>query len=214
MVNVKNHVQNRGESGQIGVEIDPDSLTFERMPGESSRQYSTWLLYFRVGSLKKVLEIWDKVLEIESIANLAPKIGKKPAESTIDLWSSKFHWVQRYDQQFKKHLAEMSEETKRIALERKDRVAQFYKIASEKKVKQISQGERISDNLYKYSWEMLRTELDLSTGTFNHNIKEEDQRPPTPEELEFDKFIGDQTIKFIEAKKNAQSREQHNLLDS
>lgn len=161
----------------------------ERMKGETQRQYAAWLLYYQICSLRKLREVWDTVGELEGGEQFVGRIGKRPGFNTIAKWSIKFQWVKRNELQFEETLSNLAIQTKRIDKERKDKVAQLFKVALEKKRKQLNlkPGEAVSDTLIKYLWEMHRTEMGLVTGRYKHEISkpiaEEDQVPLSPDEV-------------------------------
>ncbi len=187
--------ENRVKSDQIGSENTPPTLTTTRMAGEKNRQYQAWLLYYQVGSIRKLFDLWERVGELEGGAKLVSQLKQRPALSTLLEWSGKFQWVKRSELQFEETLTELSEKTKRIDRERKERVAEMFKVAMDKKLKQIGQkdGEPISDTLLNYLWRMHRVEMGLPTDYSKHDIftpiREEDQKPLTPEEIELSKKI-------------------------
>lgn len=192
---IKPTIKNRGESVQIGAENNPAPLKTERMLGENNRQFAAWLLYYRVGSIRKAFDLWNRVGEMEGGAELAPKLKQRPARSTLEAWSKKFRWVERYDLQLEETIMDLSKVTKRIDKERKDRIAQLFQLALDKKVKQLNlpQGEPVSDTLFNYLWRQHRVEMGLPTDYSKHDIftpiREEDQKPLTPEEIELSKKI-------------------------
>jgi len=104
-------------------------------------------------------------------------------------------------------LEALREETKRIATNRKHKVAEAFKRTLDLKIRQLRKGEIVSTSDVKALWEMFRTELGLSTGKSEiaHTINEEDQKPPTPEEDELGKEI-DQAIKDYYDKKRRASK--------
>lgn len=123
------------------------------------------------------------------------KLKQQPALKTLKVWSSKFQWVKRSEMMFEETLAGLKEQTIRIDRERKDRIAQLFQMALDKKMKQLSlpQGEPVSDTLLNYLWRMHRVEQGLPTDYSKHDIftpiREEDQKPLTPDEIELSKKI-------------------------
>lgn len=117
------------------------------------------------------------------------QLKQRPCRATLENWSKKFQWVNRNELMFEETLTELQEKTKKIDKERKDRVAEMFKIAMDKKLKQIGQkqGEPVSDTLLNYLWRMHRIEMGLPTDYSKHDvftpIREEDQQPLTPDEI-------------------------------
>ncbi len=174
----------------MSSENNPPKLTTDQMPGEKSRPYTAFLLYCQMGSLQKTLAVWEQAIGIEGEVDYR-KLGKKPALRTLSRWSKKFHWVARDELRFEETLAGLKKETIRIDRERKDKIAQLFKLALEKKVRQLNlkQGEPVSDTLLNYAWKMHRVEMGLPTevGSYKHEVQnrivEEDQKPLTPDEI-------------------------------
>ncbi len=175
------------KSPQVPTEDKPPKLSTEKMKGETNRHFLAWLLYCQAGSLRKTLAVWDKALGIEGEVDYR-KLGKKPSLKTLNRWSMKYRWGERDELRFEETLAGLKKETIRIDKERKDRVAQLFKIAMNKKLRQLNipQGEAVSDTLLNYLWRMHRVEMGLPTDYSKHDvytpIREEDQQPLTPEE--------------------------------
>lgn len=191
----KKQEQNATKSDQMLPKTDAPQLSTERMSGENIRQYTAWLLYHRVGALRKLFDVWNRVSEIEGGMEMAGKLKQRPDLTTLKRWSSKYQWVKRSELMFEETLAGLKEQTIRIDRERKDRIAQLFQLALDKKVKQLNlpQGEPVSDTLFNYLWRMHRVEQGLPTDYSKHDIftpiREEDQKPLTPEEIELSKKI-------------------------
>jgi len=187
-------------------------LATAKLPGETERQYVAWLLYCDFGTIDKLLNAWKGVHQgfTESspeLSNLRQRIGVPVSRRSIAKWSKKFQWVKRRDMKLAEDLEALREETKRIATNRKHKVAEAFKRTLDLKIKQLRKGESVSTSDVKSLWEMFRTELGLSTNKSEvaHTINEEDQKPPTPEEDELGKEI-DQAIKNFYDKKRRTSK--------
>lgn len=179
-------------------------LATSKLPGETERQYVAWLLYCEAGSLRKLLRMWTNLRQGfgEVAPEIASRLDKPPSIRTIQTWSKKFQWVKRSELKLEEDLLALREETKRIAITRKHKVAEAFKRSLDLKIKQLRKGELVSTGDVKALWEMFRTELGLSTGKteVSHRINEDEQVPPTPEEDELGKEI-DQAIKNFYDKK-------------
>lgn len=187
-------------------------LATAKLPGETERQYVAWLLYCDFGTIDKLLNAWKGVHQgfTESspeLSNLKHRLGIPVSRRSIAKWSKKYQWVKRTDLKLEEDLLSLREETKRIATNRKHKVAEAFKRTLDLKIKQLRKGEIVSTSDVKALWEMFRTELGLSTGKSEiaHTINEEDQKPPTPEEDELGKEI-DQAIKNFYDKKRRTSK--------
>ena len=185
--------QNDVKGRQSVAENDQAGLTSAQMKGESSRQYYAWLLYTQIGSIRKLLELWDHVGELEGGTKYVSHLKKRPGRTTIEKWSKKFHWVKRTELQFEETLTELAEKTKKIDRERKDKVAELFRLAMDRKLKQLqpvlgNPGEPVTDTLLNYLWKMHRIEMGLPTDYSKHDIftpiNEDEQKPLTPEEEE------------------------------
>lgn len=191
----KKQKQNATKSDQMRPENGGCKLVTERMRGENVRQYTAWLLYHRVGTIRKLFEVWNRVGDIEGGIEMAGKLKKRPDLTTLKRWSGKFQWVKRSELMFEETLTGLKEQTIRIDRERKDRIAQLFQLALEKKVKQLNlpQGEPVSDTLFNYLWRMHRVEQGLPTDYSKHDIftpiNEDEQKPLTPKEMELSKKI-------------------------
>ena len=187
-------------------------LVTAKLPGETERQYVAWLLYCDFGTIDKLLNVWKGVHQgfTESspeLSNLKGRLGIPVSRRSLAKWSKKFQWVKRRDMKLEEDLKALREETKRIATNRKHKVAEAFKRSIDLKIKQLRKGEIVSASDVKTMWDMFRTELGLSTNKSEvaHTINEEDQKPPTPEEDELGKEI-DQAIKNYYDKKRRTSK--------
>lgn len=187
-------------------------LVTAKLPGETERQYVAWLLYCDFGTIDKLLNVWKGVHQgfTESspeLSNLKGRLGIPVSRRSLAKWSKKFQWVKRRDMKLEEDLKALREETKRIATNRKHKVAEAFKRSIDLKIKQLRKGELVSASDVKTMWDMFRTELGLSTNKSEvaHTINEEDQKPPTPEEDELGKEI-DQAIKNYYDKKRRTSK--------
>lgn len=167
------------------------ALTTSKMPKETEQQYTAWLLYCEVGSLRKTLDAWDRLGQNRGEIGVlfAERLGKRPAESTIETWSKKFRWVERKDLKLKEDLEGLRDKTKRIKAERVHRIAEYFEKAITFALKQMKENTDVTTGDVKTIWEMFRTELGETLGKHTHavGIDENKQTPPDEEE----KALGD-----------------------
>ena len=172
-------------------------LTTSKMPAETEQQYAAWLLYCEAGSIKKLLDVWEKVGQVlgEAGVDFAYRLGKKPSDTTIETWSKKYQWVARTDLRLEEELAELKEKADRFRKKRKFLITDIL-IQKMTKLQKQARTQDVSVLEIKYLWEMHRTEWGESTGKteVRHSIDESEQEPPNPEENEVGKEI-DQVIK-------------------
>jgi len=187
-------------------------LVTAKLPGETEQQFVAWLVYCDSGTLDKLFRLWEGLHQgftetSPELAGLRGRLGDLVTRRTLATWSKKFQWVKRRDMKLEEDLKALREETKRIATNRKHKVAEAFKRSIDLKIKQLRKGEIVSASDVKTMWDMFRTELGLSTNKSEvaHTINEEDQKPPTPEEDELGKEI-DQAIKNYYDKKRRTSK--------
>jgi hypothetical protein len=172
-------------------------LTTSKMPAETEQQYAAWLLYCEAGSIKKLLDVWEKVGQVlgETGADFAHRLGKKPSDTTIETWSKKYQWVARTDLRLEEELAELKEKADRFRKKRKFLITDIL-IQKMTKLQKQAKTQDVSVLEIKYLWEMHRTEWGEATGKteVTHHIDENEQNPPDQEEDQVGKEI-DQVIK-------------------
>ena len=67
----------------------------------------------------------------------------------------------------------------------------------------MKKGEGATTDEIKKLWEMFRTEMGESLGKHEFSINEDEQKPPTPEEMELGAAIDDTIEKFYDRKRTA-----------
>lgn len=177
-------------------------LTTSKMPKETEQQYTAWLLYCEAGSLRKTLDAWNRLGQDwgETGATFAKRLGKKPAETTIETWSKKYRWVERKDFKLTEDLEGLRKKAQEIKQKKVGVIAEIFWEKLQVLKKQMKKGEGSTVDEIKKLWEMFRTEMGESLGKHELSIKEEEQKPPTAEEEELGSAI-DETIKdFYERK--------------
>lgn len=169
--------------------------TTAKMPGETEQQYIAWLLYCEAGSIPKLTRQWQAMNQGfgDTSEEIRKKLGKAPTQRTIEKWSSKYQWVKRKESKLVEDLEGLRETTKKIAKIKKHRIAEALQKVSEKKLKQLREGEAVTTQDWKQFWEMFQIELGKPT---TRKELEFEQSPLTPEEKERGKEL-DEAIKEI-----------------
>ncbi len=164
-------------------------VTTKKMPKETEQQYAAWLLYCEAGSLRKTLEAWERLGQDrgEIGADFAKRLGKKPVESTIELWSSKFRWVDRREIKLAEDLEALRDKTRKIKREKLHKIAEAFERTTNKIIKRLRADEEPSMLEWKLVWEMFQVELGKPTN--RSQLKVDEQHPLTPKEKEYGKKL-------------------------
>jgi hypothetical protein len=177
------------------------TLTTSKMPGETEQQYTAWLLYCEVGSLKKTLSLWEKLGQNlgESWAEFAGRLGKKPSDTTLETWSKKYRWVERKDLKLEKKIEEMKQKLDKIKLQKRYKIVIAFGRILDMFIKKLESQHHSASDLsvsdLKKIWEMARTELGESIAKHEFvGIDESKQTPPNEEEKELGRRLN-QTVK-------------------
>lgn len=179
-------------------------LPTTKMPGETEQQFTAFLLYCEVGSLRKVLDTWDKLGQSsgDMRVDLIQKLGDKPSHATIERWSKKYTWVKRADKRLTEEMEELDEKLRKIRQRRIYLISELFWEKLKRIQKQIKTGEMATVQEVKTLWEMMRIELGETIG--KHEIvgiiNEAEQCPPTPEEEEYGKVIDQAIINYYNQK--------------
>lgn len=192
-------------------------LTTSKMPTETEQQYSAWLLYSEAGSLTKLHRMWeglhqgfiDSSSEIEGIRG---RLGMPPTLRTLAEWSRKFRWVDRCDLKLAEDLEGIRKKTQEIKQKQVGFIAEALWDKLRSLRKQIKNGEVATVDEIKKLWEMFRTEMGESLGKHQFDIREEDQKPPTGEEMAGIENISREFKDFYEQRRRS-GKEIGNLLD-
>lgn len=175
-------------------------LLTTKMPGENERQYTAFLLYHEIKSIRKVMEAWEKLGQSsgEMMADFAQKLGKKPTRATVERWSKKYQWVLRSDLKLTEELKELDEKLKKVRQKRAYLITELFWEKLKKIQKQMNSGEPATVQEIKILWEMHRTEFGESIGKHQivGGIDESEQKPLTPEEEELSKEITKLEMEF------------------
>ncbi|OGI36003.1 MAG: hypothetical protein A2259_01615 [Candidatus Moranbacteria bacterium RIFOXYA2_FULL_43_15] len=175
------------------------------MPKETEQQYTAWLLYCEAGSIQKTLRLWDRVGQSlgETWVEFVDRIGKKPSDTTIESWSKKFRWVERKDLKLTEDLEGLRKKAQEIKQKKVFIIGEIFWEKLQALKKQMKKGEGASVDEIKKLWEMFRTEMGESLGKHELSINEDEQKPPTPEEMELGAVIDDAIEKFYDRNKTA-----------
>ena len=181
------------------------NLTTSKMPKETQQQYTAWLLYCEAGSIRKTLNLWDRVGQNlgETWAEFADRLGKKPSDTTMESWSKKFRWVERKDLKLTEDLEGLRKKAQEIKEKKVFLIGEIFWEKLQALKKQIKKGEGATTDEIKKLWEMFRTEMGESLGKHEFSINEDEQKPPTPEEMELGAAIDDAIEKFYDRKRTA-----------
>lgn len=178
-------------------------ITTEKIPGETEKEYTAWLLYCEYKSIDKLLKAWEgidtKATEMRpELAGLIEKLGEPPARTTIARWSKKFHWVERTDLKLAEDLQSMRERSKKIAREKKHKVLEIFETIVNKVRKELKAREGLTIDELKKAWEMAQVEMGLPTSRPELGLK---QQPRTPEEKERAKLVDEILEPYLTGKK-------------
>lgn len=178
------------------------NLTTCKMPKETEQQYTAWLLYCEAGSIRKTLNLWDRVGQNlgESWVEFADRLGKKPSDTSIENWSKKFRWVERKDLKLTEDLVGLRKKAQEIKEKKVFLIGEIFWEKLQALKKQMKNGEGATIDEIKKLWEMFRTEMGESLGKHELSINEDEQTPPTPEEEALGKEIDDTIKAFYERK--------------
>lgn len=187
-------------------------LTSSKMPGEKERQYTAFLLYCEVGSIYKVLQTWEGICrgsvgEVSAI--FRDKLGKLPTERSLERWASKYRWVERADLKLTQDLEALKKKTSQIKQKRLHAIAEVFWDKLQTLKKQMRSGEAASVPEIKALWEMMRIEggESISKQEVVQAINEDEQRPPTEDEMILGKFLDEAEIKYNDYLLNKKSKE-------
>ncbi len=193
-------------------------LTTSKMPGETEQQYTAWILYCEVGSIPKTIRAWEQLRR--GIGDASGVFGEKireigvlPSERNIESWSSRYRWVKRKDLKLSEDLESLRQKAKDIKEKKIYTIAEIFWDKVQALKRQMKKGEVATVDEVKKLWEMLRTEFGESLGKHEFNIREEDQKPPTAEEMAEIEDISRAFKAFYEQQRRRPGKEAGHLLD-
>ena len=194
--------QSTGVHHGLRLIMNRPNLTTCKMPKETEQQYTAWLLYCEAGSIRKTLNLWDRVGQNlgESWVEFADRLGKKPSDTSIENWSKKFRWVERKDLKLTEDLVGLRKKAQEIKEKKVFLIGEIFWEKLQALKKQMKNGEGATVDEIKKLWEMFRTEMGESLGKHELSINEDEQTPPTPEEEALGKEIDDTIKAFYERK--------------
>jgi len=193
-------------------QLDNQLLT-SKMPGETEKQYTAFLLYCEVGSVSKLIQAWQQISR-RSVGELSvifgSKLGKLPSERTIERWSVKYQWVKRADMKLAEDMEGLKKKTAQIRQKRAYIITEAFWNKLQALKKQMQKGELATVPEVRTLWEMMRIEWgeSISKQEVVQGINEDEQRPLTEEEMIASKFIGEAEIKINEYLANLQEKRQ------
>lgn len=181
------------------------------MPKETEQQYTAWLLYCEIGSIRKLLKTWEALRQgfVKTSSDFEElgfkeKLGKPVSFRTLTEWSSKFKWVERREMKLIEDLEVLREKLKKIKREKLYKIADTFERITNKILKQLRSDKEPTILEWKMVWEMFQVELGKPTS--RAQLKTEEQRPLTPEEKEYGKELHKAVAWYIkqehEKKKN------------
>jgi len=178
------------------------TLTTSKMPKETERQYTAWLLYCEAGSLRKTLLLWEKVGQNlgDSWVDFANRLGKKPSDTTLETWSKRYRWVERKELKLIEDVEGIRKKAQEIRQKKVGVIAEVFWEKLQALRKQIKNGESVTVDEVKKLWEMFRTEMGETLWKHTHElgIDESKQTPPTEEEKELGRAVNETIKRFYD----------------
>lgn len=179
----------------------PEKLTTSKMPGETERQFTAFLLYCEVGSVSKLIQAWQQICRNpvgELSVIFGSKLGVLPSERTVERWSVQYQWVERADKRLAEDLEGLKKKTTQIRQKRAYLITEAFWNKLQMLRKQMQAGEATTVQEVRILWEMMRIEWgeSISKQEVVQGINEEEQRPLSPEEIELSNEISKLEIEF------------------
>lgn len=192
-------------------------LTTSKMPGETEQQYTAWLLYCDAGSLDKLHRLWEGLHQdfteiAPEIAALRGRLGSVPVRRTLAYWSKKYCWVERKDLKLTEDLVGIRKRSKEITQKKLGIIGELMWEKFQGIKRQIKKGEIATVDEAKKLWEMFRTEMGESLGKHELNINENEQQPPSEQEMAGIEDISREFKEFYEQRRRP-GKKTGNLLD-
>lgn len=175
----------------------PEKPTTSKMPGETEKQYTAFLLYCEVGSVSKLIQAWEQISRSsagELSVIFGSKLGDLPSERTIERWSVKYRWVERADAKLAEDLEGLKHKTTQIRQKRAYLITEAFWNKLQALKKQMQAGEPATVQEVRQLWEMTRIEWGESVGKYEVSkdyIDETQQKPLTPEEIELSRRVSE-----------------------
>lgn len=180
--------------GEMSVKIMRLPLKTAKIQGETEQQYWAWFLYCNTKSIDDMMRIWELIRTgkwqgdaPEELRQTIKFVGQLPTLRQVERWSVIYRWVERKELKIQEDAEELRKRTKKVEVQKKEKIVvsfgrildDFFKKAESRKLN--FDNFTISD--FKKLWEMARTELGETIGKHELDIREEDQKPPTEEEM-------------------------------
>lgn len=183
------------------ISEQPEKLTTSKMPGETERQFTAFLLYCEVGSVSKLIQAWQQICRNpvgELSVIFGSKLGVLPSERTIERWSVEFQWVERADRKLTEDLEGLKKKTTQIRQKRAYLITEAFWSKLQSLRKQMQAGEPTTVQEVRILWEMMRIEWgeSISKQEVVQGINEEEQKTLSPEEIELSNEISKLEIEF------------------
>ena len=182
-----------------------NNIITAKLSGETEQQYTAFLLYCEVGSLRKLFDTWDKLGQAsgEVRADFLSKLGDRPSHATIERWSKKYQWVKRADARLSEEMQDLDDKLRKIKQRRAYLISEIFWEKLKRVQKQMKSGELSTVQEVKTLWEMMRIEFGETTSKHElvNGINEAEQKPPTPEEQELGQAIDKAIIEFYDRKR-------------
>jgi hypothetical protein len=180
----------------------PEELPTSKMPGETEKQYTAFLLYCEVGSVSKLIQAWQQISRSsagELSVIFGSKLGDLPSKRAIERWSVKYHWVERADAKLAEDLEGLKKKTTQMRQKRAYLITEAFWSKLQMLRKQMQAGEPATVQEVRQLWEMDRIEWGEPVGKYEvtkNYIDGSKQRPLTPDEIELSKKISELEIEF------------------
>ncbi len=193
------------------------TLTTSKMPKETEQQYAAWLLYCEAGSIPKLMRAWGQLRQGDGDATgifggKVRQLGPLPIERNVEKWCSQYRWVERKDLKLTEDLVGIRKKSQEITQKKLGIIGELMWEKLQSIKRQMKKGEIATVDEAKKLWEMFRTEMGETLGKHEFNIREEDQKPPTEEEMADIEDISQAFKTFYEQQRRRPGKETGNLL--
>lgn len=194
------------------------------MQEETEQQYFAWLLYCKSRSIEDMMSVWELICAGRWQGDLSDgwrgdilRLGKLPAKRNVEVWSSRYRWVERKDLKLQQEIEELYKRALKYQVSKKHKIVIIFGRIMDEFLKRIEGGKLSVENMtmsdFKKIWEMARTELGETLGKHEVAINEHEQKPLEPDEDELGKYI-DKTIENFYEGKHKFRKNQHSSVDS
>ncbi len=201
------------------------NLKTAKMKGETEQQYWAWFLYCNTKSIEDMMRVWELIRTgkwqgdvPEEMRQSIQSIGELPSQRQVETWSSKYRWVERKEVKLQEEIEELRKREKKVSIQKKEKIVigfgrildDFFKKAETRKLS----FDNFTMSDFKKLWEMARTELGETIGKHELDIREDDQNPPSEDEMNEIADISREFKALYESRKGRRSRKKAgDLLD-